>query len=300
MNDALMQAWEMLRAGQAQLGNNPTLEQLRGAIEQANGAMPLSPGVDFKLVAEAAVFGIWCQPDDGVFHRSILYLHGGGYLAGSASAWKGLTGELALRCRARVLSLDYRRAPEHPFPMAVEDALVAYRWLLDQGISPESLAIAGDSAGGGLALATLFAAREAKLPMPAAIYLISPWADLDLAGSTILTKADADPLATPDALHSMADTYLGGHDRRDPLASPLYGDLAGLPPMLIQVGSEETLLDDSVRLAGRAGAAQVAVRLEIYPHLFHDFQVWHAQLAEARDALARAANFIGTYAGHPA
>jgi monoterpene epsilon-lactone hydrolase len=295
MNDALKQAWEMLRAGQAQLGANPTLEQLRAAVEQGNGAMPLSPGVAFRTISEPGVSGIWCEPADAAAHRAILYLHGGGYLAGSATAWRGLTGELARLCRTRVFSLEYRLAPEHPFPCAVEDALAAYRWILDQGISPGSLAIAGDSAGGGLTLATFFAARQAKLPLPAAVYLISPWVDQDLTGSTIATKADVEALATPDALRGMASAYLGGHDRRDPLASPLYGDLAGLPPMLIQVGSEETLLDDSVRLAGRAGAAQVPVRLEIYPYVFHDFPVWHSMVEEARTALASAAAFLAAH-----
>jgi acetyl esterase/lipase len=299
MNDALKQAWQLLRNGQAQMGSNPTLEQMRAWTDQGNGAMPLSPGVEFRPVTEAGLSGIWCEPSDGVIHRTLLYLHGGGYIVGSASAWKGLTGELALRCRARVLSLDYRLAPEHRFPAAVEDALAAYRSLLDQGISPDTLAIAGDSAGAGLSVAALLAARDAKLPMPAAAYLISPWVDLDLTASTIITKADVEPLATPDALRGMASAYLQGHDRRDPLASPLYADLAGLPPLLIQVGSEETLLDDSIRLAGRAGAAQVAVQLEIYPHLFHDFQVWHALLEEARDALASAADFIGSKTAHP-
>ena len=290
----------MLRAGMAQLGPNPTLAELRASVEQGNGAMPLTPGVEFRLITEAGVSGIWCEPSDGIVHRSILYLHGGGYILGSPAAWKGLTGELALRCRARVLSLDYRLAPENPFPAAVEDALAAYRWLLDhEGILPQSFAIAGDSAGGGLSLATLLAARDARLPMPAAAYLISPWVDLDLTAPTLVTKADVEVLAGPDALRSMASAYLGDHDRRDPLASPLYADLAGLPPLLIQVGSEETLLDDSVRLAGRAGAAQVPVRLEIYPHVFHDFQVWHAMLQEARDALGSAADFIGGHTAHP-
>jgi epsilon-lactone hydrolase len=192
----------------------------------------------------------------------------------------------------RTFSVEYRLAPENPFPAALEDAVAAYRWLLEQGIAPSSLAVAGDSAGGGLTLALMLTARQAGLPLPSCLYLLSPWVDLALTAGTMVTKADVEMLATPDALRWFAASYLGERSRENPLVSPLYADLAGMPPMLIQVGSEETLLDDAVRLAGKAGAAKVAVQLEIVPEAFHDFQVWYSMLTEARESIAHAAVFL--------
>ena len=282
----------LLRAGGEQMGPNPSLEKLRAAIIAMNSALPLPDGVTYTDVSGVGVSGVWSESADAARHRVILYFHGGGYVAGNAQAFRGLTGEIGRLAEARTFSLEYRLAPEHPFPAAVEDALAAYRWLLDQGFAAASIAVAGDSAGGGLGLAMLLAARQAGLPLPAAAYLLSPWVDLALTGSTFASKADVELLATPDALRGFVTAYLGDKARENPLASPLYGDLAGLPPMLIQVGSEETLLDDAVRLAGKAGTAKVAIQLEIVPEVFHDFQVWYPMLLEARQAIARAAVFL--------
>ena len=189
----------------------------------------------------------------------LLYLHGGGYVIGSPDTHAGLVGELARRAGLRTTSVDYRLAPEHPFPAAVEDGLAAYRELLATGTDPRDLVVAGDSAGGGLALATLLAARDAGLPQPAAAVVFSPWVDLTVSGASIRTKADADPIFTEADIRAYADLYIGTGDRSQPLASPLFADLTGLPPLLIQVGANELLLDDAVRLAGRAGTDDVEV-----------------------------------------
>ncbi|GGL91426.1 alpha/beta hydrolase [Streptomyces fumigatiscleroticus] len=222
----------------------------------------------------------------------LLYLHGGGYVLGSPHTHAGLVGELARRARIRTTSLEYRLAPEHPFPAAVEDGLAAYRALLDGGTDPRELALAGDSAGGGLAIATLLAAREAGLPQPAAVAVMSPWTDLTLSGDSISSKEEIDPVFTADRVRTFADRYLGDRDRTHPLASPVLADLTGLPPMLVQVGSYEMLLDDAVRLAGRAGAADVDVTLQVWPRAPHVFQHQYGHLDAADAALDRAARFL--------
>ncbi|MFI2374147.1 alpha/beta hydrolase [Streptomyces sp. NPDC018964] len=241
------------------------------------------------------------EPAEASGRGRLLYLHGGGYVVGSPDTHAGLVGELARRAGLRALSVDYRLAPEHPFPAAVDDGLAAYRALLAAGTDPRDLVMAGDSAGGGLTLATLLAAREAGLPQPAAVAVFSPWTDLTLSGESIRSKEDADPLFTEADIRAYADLYVGAGDRTHPLASPLFADLTGLPPLLVQVGANEVLLDDAVRLAGRAGAADVEVTLEIGPGLPHVFQHHYGHLDEADAALDRAARFLTTHlhADHP-
>ncbi|MEU7468499.1 alpha/beta hydrolase [Streptomyces sp. NPDC044984] len=241
------------------------------------------------------------EPAEASGRGRLLYLHGGGYVVGSPDTHAGLVGELARRAGLRALSVDYRLAPEHPFPAAVDDGLAAYRALLAAGTDPRDLVMAGDSAGGGLTLATLLAAREAGLPQPAAVAVFSPWTDLTLSGESIRSKEDADPLFTEADIRAYADLYVGTGDRTHPLASPLFADLTGLPPLLVQVGANEVLLDDAVRLAGRAGVADVEVTLEIGPGLPHVFQHHYGHLDEADAALDRAARFLTTHLGadHP-
>ncbi|GHD92979.1 alpha/beta hydrolase [Streptomyces naganishii JCM 4654] len=232
----------------------------------------------------------------------LLYLHGGGYVIGSPRTHAGLVGELARRAGLRAVSVDYRLAPEHPFPAAVDDGLAAYRELLAAGTAPQDLVMAGDSAGGGLVIATLLAAREAGLPQPAAVVVFSPWADLTLAGATIRSKEGADPIFTEADLRAYADLYVGAGDRAHPLVSPVFADLAGLPPLLVQAGANELLLDDAVRLAARAGADDVEVTLEVGSGLPHVFQHHYGLLGEADAALDRAARFLTAHLGteHPA
>ncbi|HEY0815670.1 MAG TPA: alpha/beta hydrolase [Pseudonocardia sp.] len=225
----------------------------------------------------------------------LLYLHGGGYVVGSARTGARLAVELARRAGVRAVSLDYRLAPEHPFPAAVEDGLAAYRELLDTGLRPGEIVVAGDSAGGALAVATMLAARDSGLPQPAAAAVLSPWVDLGLSGPSMRTKDGVDPLFTRDRIAVYAQQYLGDRDREIPLASPLSADLRGLPPLLVQVGANEVLLDDAVRLAGRAGAVDVAVTLEVWPGVPHVFQNFTGLLDDADAALDRAGRFLAQH-----
>jgi len=197
----------------------------------------------------------------------------------------------------RTLAVGYRLAPEDPFPGALDDAIAAYEFLLEDGIDPGRIAIGGDSAGGGITLATLVRLREAGRPLPACAWLISPWVDLEMTGTTLDSKAEVDPLIHRAYLTELASAYLAGESPRNPLASPLHADLNGLPPVLIQVGSDETLLDDAVRIAGRLGAADVAAMLEIWPHMIHAWHLWAVRLKDGREAIARAGAFLAAHVG---
>ncbi|MFF8928816.1 alpha/beta hydrolase [Streptomyces longwoodensis] len=273
----------------------PTPEEQRSGFAAAVGR----PATDGVVTRETVLGGrpaLELEPAGASGRGRLLYLHGGGYVVGSPDTHAGLVGELARRAGLRAVSVDYRTAPEHPFPAAVDDGLAAYRELLAD-TDPRDLVLAGDSAGGGLSIATMLAAREAGLPQPAAVVLFSPWVDLTLAGGSIRTKEDADPLFVEADLRDYADLYLGPTDPAHPLASPLFADLTGLPPLLVQVGANEVLLDDAVRLAGRAGADDVEVTLEVGPGLPHVFQHYYGRLDEADAALDRAARFLRTHLG---
>jgi epsilon-lactone hydrolase len=222
----------------------------------------------------------------------LLYFHGGAYALGSAPDSVGLAADVVRRVGARAVSVDYRLAPEHPFPAAVEDAVAAYRALLDQGVPSSRIAFVGESAGGGLVMACLVAVKDAGLPQPAAAAVFSPWADLTLSGASIAGKAALDPALTPQALRTRARDYLGDQDPATVLASPILADLSGLPPLLIQAGSHEILLDDAVRLAARAATQDVRVQLQVWPEVPHVFQSFAALLDEADQALNAAAAFI--------
>jgi acetyl esterase/lipase len=258
--------------------------------------LPAPRGARFTGAEIGGISGEWIDTGRGAI-GTLLYLHGGGYFACSAFTHRSITAAYATR-GLKVFAPDYRLAPEHPFPAAVDDALAVYRGLLDSGIAPESFAIGGDSAGGGLALATLLAAKAAGLPMPACALLFSPWTDLAGTGASLQTNRQRDAMLVSDKLHDAAQFYLNGADARNPLVSPLYGDLAGLPPMLIQVGDTEILLDDSTRLADAARAAGLTVNLKIWKNMPHVWQVSQFFLPEARAALDEAAAFAKTYLAH--
>jgi epsilon-lactone hydrolase len=227
---------------------------------------------------------------------TLLWFHGGVYVLGSARTSAGLASAVARRARARVISVDYRLAPEHPYPAALDDALAAYGALISE-TGPGRIAVAGESAGAGLAAAMLVAAREAGLPMPAGGVLFSPYADLTLSGASMTTKAAADPAFCPDAFPVRVKDYAGPADPADPLISPVFADLRGLPPLLIQAGSNELLLDDAVRLAARAAAGDVMVSLEVTPGVPHLFQAFAAMLDEADAALSTVTTFLATAFG---
>lgn len=268
------------------------LDHVRKAFDEMLMEAPLQPGVRFEQETVGGIPATWCIPEHAVAGRVLLYLHGGGYVVGSSKGYRAMGSEFASRLNTRVLIPDYRLAPENPFPAAVDDAVSVYRALIDNRILSTSIAIAGDSCGGGLTVATMMSVRDQGLPLPAAAAVISPWVALDVNSESFTSKAAADPLLEADGLRGMAAAYLGATSPRTPLASPLYGNFAGLPPLLIQVGSAEVLLDDATRLAARAGAAGVKVRLDIWPEMFH---VWHthaSQLDEAREALDDAAAFL--------
>jgi acetyl esterase/lipase len=286
----LEQLQSVLAADKAKFAGD--LDQIRRGFEEMLTQFPSAPGVEFKEETVGCIPAVWCIPSDAVKGRTLLYLHGGGYVVGSANAYRLFVSHLATRLKARVLVPEYRVAPENPFPAAFEDAVAAYRWLLNQGIDTQSLAIAGDSCGGGLTIATLATARDAGLPMAAGAFVISPWVDLEVSGESGISKAKEDKILEVAALQGMAGAYLGATSPRTPSASPLYANLAGLPPLLIQVGSSEILLDDANRLAARAGAAGVKVRLEIWPAMFHVWHLYAPLLDEGRDALDDAAEFL--------
>jgi monoterpene epsilon-lactone hydrolase len=224
--------------------------------------------------------------------NAILYLHGGGYMAGSIVSHRYVAVEIGRAAGARTLALGYRRAPEHPYPAQLEDALAAWHYLRGQGIASNRIAIGGDSAGGNLTLALLLALRARGGTLPSCGWLISPWSDLTASGATMQTKAAVDPMIQQPYLLELARAFAGGRDFADPLISPQHADLAGLPPLLIQVGSEETLLDDAVMLAGRAGAAGVAVTLEIWPDMIHAFPMFFPRVGASRRATTNAGAFM--------
>jgi epsilon-lactone hydrolase len=230
---------------------------------------------------------------EGVEPRHVvLYFHGGVYVMGDAFLAADLASQVGRRTQAKVSSVDYRLAPEHPYPAAVDDALAAYEALLHDGIAPSDIVFAGESAGGGLAIATLVNARDHGLPLPAAAFVMSPYADLTLAGTTMETRREVDPLLSPELLRARVADYTSGHDAGLGLISPIFADLSGLPPLIIQAGTHEVLLDDAVRLARQAANADVEVTLDITPRVPHVFQAYHPILDEAAAALDRAGQFL--------
>ncbi len=234
----------------------------------------------------------WSTTPEADPARAVLYLHGGGYMAGSIVSHRYVAIEIGRAARARTLAPGYQLAPEHSYPAQLEDALAAWQYLRDQGFAPENIAVGGDSAGGNLTLALLLALRTRGMPLPCCCWLVSPWSDLTASGATMQTKAGVDPMIQRPYLLELAQAFAGGKDLGDPLVSPQLADLAGLPPLLIQVGSEETLLDDSVTLAGRAGAAGVAVTLEVWPDMIHAFPMFFPRVAASRRATAGAGDFM--------
>jgi acetyl esterase/lipase len=232
----------------------------------------------------------WTEPTTKSIDRAILYLHGGGYVIGSTTTHRGLIARISLASHARVLAINYRLAPEHPFPAGLLDALSTYLWLLEQGINPQYLALGGDSAGGGLSLAVCLTLRALHVPLPAALFLISPWTDLTFSGDSVTSRADRDPVLaiTDDWLEN---AYAGGYPISHPLISPLFADLSGLPPMLIQVGTEEILFDDSARLSERVIQSGGNATLEIWEGMWHVFQAFAPYVPEAVKAIDQ----IGSY-----
>ena len=265
----------------------------RKRLDEVGTLWPVADDVELTAVDVNGMPGEYSVVPGSDPSRVLMFFHGGGYCSGSIRSHRRLVTEAGRATRMRTLAVAYRLAPEHPFPAACEDALNAWQFLRNQGIAASHIAIGGDSAGAGLTLGLIGRLRDAHEELPASAWLISPWTDLTMSGSTIASKAAVDPLIHKEYLKELADTYLSaGMDRQDPRVSPLYADLRNFPPMLIQVGSEETLLDDATRLAARAGVADVSVTLEIWPHMIHAWPLWNAHLEDGRRALASAGSFI--------
>src|SRR5258705_2631613 len=262
---------EMLRA--RPIVGDVSIEEMRQGMAAMIGSAQVPAGRVREPLEVNGVPAEWVSARGAAADRAVLYLHGGGYVLGSIGTHRELAARISAASGARCLVIDYRMGPEHRFPAAVDDAVSTYRWLLDAGYAPERLAIAGDSAGGGLTMATLIALRDQKLPLPATGVCLSPWVDLAGEGESMTTKEAVDPMVTRGPLLALAKHYLGGADAKTPLASPLWADLRGLPPLLIHVGTSETLLDDSTRLAERARKAGVEADLEAWTEMIH---VWHA------------------------
>src|SRR5499427_9288851 len=282
---------EMLRS-QPVVSPDASVQEARAGFEQIASMFPIDADIKREAVGAGGVKAEWVSAPDAEAGRALLYLHGGGYVIGSINTHRSLAARLARACGARVLVIDYRLAPEHPHPAAVDDSVAAYRWMLTQGLTPARIAVAGDSAGGGLTVATLVAIRDAKLPLPAAGACLSPWVDLEGIGESMTTKADVDPIVQKAGILQMAAAYLGGKAPRTPLAAPLYADLSGLPPLLIQVGTAETLLDDASRLAERARKAGVTVTYEPAENMIHVWQLFAPMLDEGKQAIDKFGAFI--------
>ncbi|MBM3222655.1 MAG: alpha/beta hydrolase [Candidatus Tectomicrobia bacterium] len=273
-----------------------TVADRRQGFDMLAAKFPLAPDVRCDAVDANGVAAAWVVAPGADTGRTLLYLHGGGYVIGSINTHRDLAARLSRAAAARVLLIDYRLAPEHPHPAAVDDAVTAYRWLLQQGAAPTSTVIAGDSAGGGLTVAALVALRAAGAPLPAAGVCISPWVDLEGIGDSMSSKASVDPIVQLPGLQWFAGLYLNGAHPRTPLAAPLYADLHGLPPLLIHVGTAETLLDDATRLAARAQAAGVEVTLDAWEGMIHVWHLFAAMLPEGQQAIERVGAYIRQHA----
>jgi monoterpene epsilon-lactone hydrolase len=280
---------------------NVPAADLRAGMESMVGALGLLDGTTVEAVDADGVPAEWVRPAVVTAPDAcMLYLHGGGYVIGSCNTHRALASHLAARTGMPLLVADYRLAPEHPYPAALDDALTAYAWLLAGGFEPGRIVVGGDSAGGGLTLALFLALRDRGLPLPALGVPLSPWTDLTLSGETMTSMADRDPMVRRAGLQRMSDWYVGAADPRDPLVSPLFADPAGLPPLLVQVGEIEVLRDDAVEFAARAVEAGVDVTIEVWPEMIH---VWHAfgpAVPESDAAVTRVAEFVAGRLGERA
>ena len=278
----------------ASMKGSVTGPSAREPFDEPMEKTPAADGVTYEEAEVGGVAGWWCRPDVIVAGAAILYFHGGAYVVGSARAYQHFVGQVATRAKAVAFVPEYGLAPEHPFPVAVDEAQACYRGLVEKGFG--KIALAGDSAGGGLALALLSSlvdkARAVSALRPVGAAVLSPWTDLALSGVSMETRAEADPLLTKESLASTARLYLGGHDPRDPLASPLYGDLAGLPPVRMHVGEDEVLLDDSLRYGERIEGQGGTVQIHTWQGMIHVFPSNVALLHAAKEALDNIGNFL--------
>jgi epsilon-lactone hydrolase len=281
-----------LRAKLAARPRSDDYRRRRNDIDARGLAYGVAGDVRAEPVTANGVGAEWTTTPNDARDAALLYLHGGGYVIGSLDSHRHLAAEAGRACGVAALALDYRLAPEHPFPAAVDDALAGYRYLLGRGIAPGRIAIAGDSAGGGLVVAAMVAIRDAGLAQPASGWCISPWVDMEAVGQSMTSRGATDPTVQRAGILDMAGLYLGGADPRSPLASPIYADLKGLAPLLIQVGACETLLDDALRLARVAGEADVRIDLQIWPEMIHVWHLFHPELKAGRRAIEEGGAYV--------
>jgi acetyl esterase/lipase len=271
---------------------NKTIDETRKGMESLSKLASLPSKTKVEKITFNSISAEWICANEAHEDRVILYLHGGGYNFCSPNTHRELAAYISIASAAKVLLPDYRLAPEHPFPSALEDATSAYRWLLDTGLTGKNIAIAGDSAGGGLSIATSISLRDAGDPSPASIACISPWTDLEMSGNSIKTHSGIEPMLNLQSMKIMASNYIGDGDPRSPLISPIYADLKGISPFLIHVGSDEMLLDDSTRIAEKAKNAGVDVTLKIYDQMWHVFHLNARFMPEAKNAIEDLGSFI--------
>jgi acetyl esterase/lipase len=287
-------AIERIRAVYRNWNRDTSVARMRGDWDAAFGGT--SASVTCERVSAGAVDAEWISPANASQEKAFLYFHGGGFRIGSVTSHRDLIAQIALASGCRALAVNYRLAPEHRFPAALDDALAAYGWMLGRGLEPGNIAFAGDSAGGNLVLAAMLALRERGLPLPVSAALMSPWTDLAATGASYVSRAEADPIHQRPMILALAKNYLGGQgDPCDPLVSPLHADLKDLPPLLIQVGDRETVLDDSVMFADKARTVGVDVELQVWDGMIHVFQMFGAELPEAHQAIASIAGFLSRH-----
>ena len=273
---------------------NKTIDQLRKETKDAGNIIPLPKNTKFKRVSVGNIDAEWITCGEFETDKIFMFMHGGGYYRGSVASTRATVARISAEAKVRCLSIEYRLAPEYPFPAAIDDTYTAYNWLLKEGVKPKNIIVSGQSAGGGLCLALLLKLKENFFSQPRGAVALSPWTDLTQSGKTMKINADIDPVISKKYLDRMANLYLAKTPNTTPLASPLYGELSGLPPLLVQVGSAETMLDDSRRFVEKAKEAKVDVEIEVYKDMFHG---WHGSAHILKDG-EKAIKNIGLFCRH--
>jgi monoterpene epsilon-lactone hydrolase len=300
--EAMLDAWNTATVdfGPLLLGEPGDWSAARKTYLAALVAHPTPDGVTIDEVDMGGIPATLVAPENTETDRVMLYIHGGGYVAGSPAGYHGLAGNYAKLLKAKVFVPDYRLAPEHPFPAALDDVLAAYKWLLEQGYPSSSITFSGDSAGGAMVVSVMVMARDAGLPLPAGGVALSPWANLEYSGSSLDTRDGIDPTVNRTGLTLMSKAFLNGALRNSPEASPVFADVRGLPPILVHIGESEVMLSDAIRLAAHLAENRVRVTLEVWPGMFHVWHMFAAILPEGMQALQDAAAFLETAIGNAA
>lgn len=269
-----------------------SISEIRHAADIMYATLPIADDISYETVSVGNLKGEWTKSPESRDTHVLYYIHGGAFLIGSPATHRGEISELGRAAKAMTFALDYRLAPEHPFPKPLEDILDGYIWLLNQGYDPKKITISGDSAGGNATINLLLSLRDQRIPMPAGAVIISPWIDLGQSGETYKTREGIDPIVNLAGIKFQAQTYLGGADPNLPLASPIYADVQGIPPIYVMVGEAEEMLSEAITFTRNAAMARVHVRFEVWPQMIHNFPLWHSLLSEGKDAIEKAGAFL--------